>query len=136
LAKLWGFDTLSRAIAGGNALLEESLLRAVKDLQDDLLRPGATKLEEVAVSRVVVCHLECHLLTARYASATAETLGQAKFAVKATESAERRLQAAMKTLAVIRALHARETVADAVSRQLRIVREKAVAAGFAEREAS
>jgi hypothetical protein len=70
----------------------------------ELTGPSPTKMEELAVERVIACWLEMEYLSAAYPVAKGETLVHARFVLRQRESAERRFQAAMKSLTTLRAL--------------------------------
>ena len=96
--------SLVKLIAGGNRLVSESLLRKAAEMKAELSGPSASKMEELAVERVVACWLEMEYLAATYPVANGETLGHARFVLRQREGAERRFQAAMKSLTTLRAL--------------------------------
>lgn len=91
-------------IANGNKLVSESLLRKAEQMKTELAGPSPSKLESLAVERIVACWLEMEYLATAYPVAKGETLGQARFALKQKESSERRFNAAMKSLTTLRAL--------------------------------
>jgi len=97
-------QSMVKLIAGGNKLVSESLLRKAAEMKTELSRPSPSKLEKLAVERIVACWLEMEYLATTYPVAKGETLGQAKFALKQKESSERRFNAAMKSLTTLRAL--------------------------------
>ena len=96
--------SMVKLIAGGNMLVSESLLRKAEQMKAELSGPSPSKLEKLAVERIVACWLEMEYLATAYPVAKGETLGQARFALKQKESSERRFNAAMKSLTTLRAL--------------------------------
>lgn len=97
-------QAMVKLIAGDNKLVSESLLRKAAEMKIELSGPSPSKLETLAVERIVACWLEMEYLATAYPVAKGETLGQAKFALKQKESSERRFNAAMKSLTTLRAL--------------------------------
>ena len=97
-------QSLVNLIAGGNKLVSESLLRKAAEMRTELSGPKPSKMEMLAVERIVACWLEMEYLATTYPVAKGETLGQARFVLRQRESAERRFQAAMKSLTMLRAL--------------------------------
>lgn len=94
-------------LAGDDALVKESLRREVSALKADLSGPHPTGLEKLLVDHVAVCHLaerHAELLEAQPAPATQ---GQALFRARRSESTQRRLLAAIRTLATVRAAAAK-----------------------------
>jgi len=97
-------QSMVKLIAGGNMLVSESLLRKAEQMKGELAGTSPSKLEKLAVERIVACWLEMEYLATTYPVAKGETLGQARFALKQKESSERRFNAAMKSLTTLRAL--------------------------------
>ena len=97
-------QSLVNLIAGGNKLVSESLLRKAAEMRTELSGPKPSKMEMLAVERIVACWLEMEYLATTYPVAKGETLGQARFVLRQRESAERRFQAAMKSLTTLRTL--------------------------------
>ncbi len=97
-------QSMVKLIAGGNKLVSESLLRKAAEMKTELSGPSPSKLEKLAVERIVACWLEMEYLATTFPVAKGETLGQARFALKQKESSERRFNAAMKSLTTLRAL--------------------------------
>ena len=78
---------LVKAIAGGDQLATESLLRHAFELESSLVGPSSTPLERLAVQRIVACWLETHYAALQGPEPTGDTLKQAKFALQVRESA-------------------------------------------------
>ena len=97
-------QSMLKLIAGDNKLVSESLLRKAAEMKTDLSGPSPSKLEKLAVERIVACWLEMEYLATVYPVAKGETLGQARFVLKQKESSERRFNAAVKSLTTLRAL--------------------------------
>ena len=97
-------QSMVKLIAGGNKLVSESLLRKAAEMKTELSGPSPSKIEDLAVERIVACWLEMEYLATAYPVAKGETLGQARFVLKQKESSERRFNAAMKSLTTLRAL--------------------------------
>ena len=96
--------SMVKLIAGDNRLVSESLLRKAEQMKTELSSPSPSKLEDLAIERIVACWLEMEYLATTYPVAKGDTLGQARFALKQKESSERRFNAAMKSLTTLRAL--------------------------------
>jgi hypothetical protein len=89
-------------LAGADPLAAEAVRRHAEELKADLLGPGDTRAERVLVDDAVVAYLaarHAQILAARPAPAP----GQAALCIKRCESAERRLQRALRSLALLRA---------------------------------
>jgi len=63
---------LIRAIANGDMLVQESVTRMADELCRELMGPYATKLEEMAIERIVTGWLEMRFVETAYPSPTAE----------------------------------------------------------------
>lgn len=94
-------------IAGPDLLVKESVERKLNDMKAELSGPAPTPLEKLLVDRVTACWLQVHFADAasavlmKEAKASPATLGEMR---KRQESAERRFQAAIKQLALVRKL--------------------------------
>ena len=97
-------QSMLKLIAGDNKLVSESLLRKAAQMKTELSGPSPSKLEKLAVERIVACWLEMEYLATIYPVAKGETLGHARFVLKQKESSERRFNAAVKSLTTLRAL--------------------------------
>lgn len=97
-------QAMLKLIAGDNKLVSESLLRKADEMKTDLSGSSPSKLEKLAVERIVACWLEMEYLATVYPIAQGETLGHATFVLKQKESSERRFNAAVKSLTTLRAL--------------------------------
>src|SRR5262245_5730839 len=89
---------------GDDLLLRESLERKLDALQKELLAEGASPLEEVLAGRVVACHLQVAHADAMAAQARTAGLAVQRALLFRQESAQRRLLAAAKALALCRRL--------------------------------
>ena len=91
--------------AGANLLLREALDRKLDALRSELVGPEASPLERLLGEQIVICWLQ-----SAYADATVaqvpreETLATLKVMMQRQESAQRRLLAASKQLALVRKL--------------------------------
>lgn len=92
------------AIAGGDKLLFESITRAADDLRATLSPSSSTKLEELAIDRVVASWLELRWIDAKHSSTINGSLPQARFNLRLKDSAARRYEAAVRSLVLIRKL--------------------------------
>ena len=90
------------AIANGDQLLRDSLLRHADDMETGLAGPSSSPLERLAVQRIVACWLETQYAAVQGPEPTGNTLRHAKFALQIKESAEKRFHAAIKSLSLIR----------------------------------
>jgi len=95
---------LLRAIANGDQLLFESVSRTAEELRQELLGPSPSKLEELAVERIVACWLEMKFIETSYPLPKGDNLLEAKFALQQKESAQRRYESSIRSLAQIRKL--------------------------------
>lgn len=89
-----------RHIAGGDMLMFESVQRAAKEMEAQLLGPTPSHLERLAVERVVACWLA--LQHTDVVCTTEKNLTQAKFWAQQQDRASRRYEAAVKLLLDIR----------------------------------
>lgn len=91
--------------AGQNLLLREALDRRLEAVRAELAGPEAPPLERLLAEQVATCWLQSAYADAAAAQArTREALGERKLALQRQESAQRRLLAALKQLAVVRKL--------------------------------
>jgi hypothetical protein len=90
------------AIANGDQLVRDSLLRHAHEMETDLAGPSPNRLESLAVQRIVACWLETQYAALQGPEPTGNTLKHAKFALQIRESAEKRFNAAIKSLSLIR----------------------------------
>jgi hypothetical protein len=97
-------ESLIRAIAGSEKLMTESLCRSCDELRRQLEGPAPTPLEKLAIQRVLAAHLEVELVTVKFPEATGQSLGQQKQVLRCKESAQKRFDAAMKSLLLVRSL--------------------------------
>jgi len=95
---------LIQTIANGNKLLAESLTRKIAEMKEKLAGPAPTRLEELAVQRIIVCWLECQWADACFPSPATENLPVAKFVLKLKESAMTRFTKGMKAMELARRL--------------------------------
>ncbi|MFH1268484.1 MAG: hypothetical protein ABIK89_22405 [Planctomycetota bacterium] len=95
---------LIQTIANGNKLLAESLTRKIAEMKEELAGPAPTRLEELAVQRIIVCWLECQWADACFPSPATENLPVAKFVLKLKESAMTRFTKGMKAMELARRL--------------------------------
>ena len=97
-------QSLYRLISGGNKLVTESLQRRTAELRLQLEGPAPTPLERLAVQRVVICMLEVEYATTAYPEPRGKSLGQQRHILRYKDSAQRRFDASMKSLLLIRSL--------------------------------
>jgi len=93
---------LIRAIANGDMLVQESVTRMADKLCRELMGPSTTKLEEMAIERIVTAWLEMQFVATTYPMPTGASLAHQRFALRQKESAQRRYEAAIRSLALIR----------------------------------
>jgi hypothetical protein len=91
-------------IAGQDVFRTESVKRRLVELKDHLKGPHPTALEALLVDLVGVAWLGVHHAEIQAASPTSGSLAQAAFKLRRAESSQKRLLAATKTLATLRAL--------------------------------
>jgi len=95
---------LLRAIANGDQLLFESVSRTAEELRQELLGPSFSKLVKLGVERIVACWLEMKFIETSYPLPKGDNLLEAKFALQQKESAQRRYESSIRSLAQIRKL--------------------------------
>jgi hypothetical protein len=91
-------------MCSGDQLLFESISRSCDELEAHLGGEGASKLEQLAVQRVVMCWLEVHWVETRQASNKPETLPQTRFELRLKDSAARRYDMAVRSLLLVQKL--------------------------------
>jgi hypothetical protein len=91
-------------IAGQDVFRTESVRRRLADLKDQLKGPHPTALEAILVDLIGVSWLGVQHSEIQAASPAGSSLDQAAFKLKRAESSQKRLLAATKTLATLRAL--------------------------------
>lgn len=98
-------------IGAGDALVEESVLRRLRQFKTDLAGDDATPLERAVIDLIGVCYLAAEQ-GERVAATPPDgaSLQQAAFRAHRAESAGRRFANAVRTLAVVRKLLPRTTV--------------------------
>jgi hypothetical protein len=82
-------------VAGSNTLLRESLERKIADMKRDLVGERPNVLEEMVAHRIIVCWLELQYADASHPEPSG-SLAQGRFQLQRKESAQRRLQQALK----------------------------------------
>jgi hypothetical protein len=90
--------------SGDDLLLRESLRRRLAALQEELLAEGSSPLEQVLVSRVLACSLQTEYSDCLAAQSRAAGLVAQRALLQRQESAQRRLLAAARSLALCRRL--------------------------------
>lgn len=96
--------TLARGVSKGEVVMFESVRRMVKKLKRELGDKDATPLEKLAIQRVVICWLELQYAAAVFPIVTGKPTAADTFGVKQKDSAQRRFDAALKSLASLRKL--------------------------------
>jgi hypothetical protein len=91
-------------IAGEDQFRVESVKRRLTQLKDELKGPHPTALEAVLVDLIAVAWLGAHHVEIEAASPAGGSLAQAAFKLRRAESSQKRLLAATKTRATLRAL--------------------------------
>ncbi len=94
--------TLMRLIAGEDRLMLESLQRQTAQMENDLLGSSNTPLEELCIQRIIACWLQLQYADTMCVSATSENITQAKFWSDCQQRADRRFNAAIKSLSAVR----------------------------------
>ena len=110
-------NSLIELISGGNQLVGESIRRKINELKQDLLPARPTALEKLAVQRVITCWLDCEFTTTKFPEPKGATLGQQRLTLKMKDSANRRYDAAMKSLLLIQKLLPHHQPVPAVNRK-------------------
>ena len=95
-------SSMIRLVANGDQLLAESLLRKADEMEQELGGLNPSPLERLAVQRIVACWLELEFTDGMHPMPAGETLKQAKFSLEVKAAAQRRFQAAVKSLTLIR----------------------------------
>jgi hypothetical protein len=90
-------------IVGDQVLGAEVVTRHVEALKADLLGPHATRIEQILAEDIVLAYLAARHAEVSVAQPGSQPLGVAAFRVRRCESAQRRLQRALATLALLRA---------------------------------
>ena len=91
--------SLVRMIAGGNMLLQESIIRSMQQLTLDLSESQKpTTAERLLISGVVCAWLEVQLAIAQLTSPSEESVTRARFHLKLRESANRRFESSVRAL--------------------------------------
>jgi hypothetical protein len=94
----------TQLLAGGSALYMEAIKRSVAALKGALAGPAPTSLEALLIDQVAVCWLASKYAEVGAADPSERSLAQAAMRLKRVESAQRRLLAAARALATLRAL--------------------------------
>jgi hypothetical protein len=90
-----------RHIAGPDLYLSEALSRKVGSLHKDLQSPSATPLERLLVERIGACWMQLHYADCAAAQARGIGIKEAAFAERRQDSANRRLVASIRALALV-----------------------------------
>ena len=112
-----------KAIAGKNKMLLASIERKVEDLQGELLGPAPSALEKVLVGRIIVSLLEVEYVTAKYSADDGANIATAKLAIQLKTAAQRRFDASVKSLMLVRE---RLPVIERANRELKRDRRKVI----------
>jgi hypothetical protein len=91
-------------IAGEDQFRTESVKRRLAELKEQIKGPSPTALEGILADLIGVAWLGTHHAEIQAASPAGSSLEQAAFKLKRAESSQKRLLAATKTLAMLRAL--------------------------------
>lgn len=91
-----------RRIANGNLLGAETLRKRAEWLRKDLEGPNPSSLERVAIDNVLAAWFERHYVDLKYPPGTGKELAMARFVVQLRASVQKRYDAAMKSLLLIR----------------------------------
>ena len=91
-------------VAGDFPALAESVGREVAELRRELEGPAPSPTERLLVEQVLACRLEVHHAALAAARPGPGGLEQAAFALRRSESAQRRYLGALKLLTAVRAL--------------------------------
>lgn len=92
------------AIAGKSPLLHESIGRSLDELRAELVGEGCSPLEGLAIERVVASWLHVQHVDTSYPSTDGLSTTTARFVLQLRESAQRRFDASVKSLATLRRL--------------------------------
>ncbi len=91
-------------IAGNNSLVRESLMRKIEEMKGELVGDDPSLLEKIAAQRVIATWLDVQYTATAYPEPKGETITEARFQLKLKDSAERRFNAAMKSLMLVQTL--------------------------------
>ncbi|MEO8495480.1 MAG: hypothetical protein ABI614_10440 [Planctomycetota bacterium] len=94
--------SLIKLIAKDNQLLIESLRRTVDEMEVELLGNDASRLERMAVQRIVATWLELQFTDTVHPEPQGKSLAQVKFSLDLKNSAQRRFDGALKSLSLVR----------------------------------
>ena len=100
---------LARTVADGDELVYDSLMRYAYELETELLGPSPTMLERLVVQRVVACWLETNYAALSGPELTGTVGREAKLALQIRDSADRRLNAAIKSYTLVKKLRPAES---------------------------
>ena len=103
LASLAG-TLLLRSASGGNSLIGGSITRYIRQLRTELTNPAPSRLERLAVERVLICWVQAHVADAMVASLTTTNQRTTSSWLKRQSQASRQFDAAVKSLATLRKL--------------------------------
>lgn len=96
--------TLARGVSKGELVMFESVRRMVQKLKRELGHNDASPLEKLAIQRVTICWLELQYAAAVFPIVTGKPTAADTFGLKQKDSAQRRFDAALKSLATLRKL--------------------------------
>jgi hypothetical protein len=97
-------DFLVAAIAGGNEVLRQSIVRQAERMRTELACPTPSPLENLLVDRIVAGWLHVHFWELTDAPGAEHTPRYRRFAEQRMKIAERRYGAAIRSLALLRKL--------------------------------
>jgi hypothetical protein len=119
------------AMAGKDVGFREAVRRKLELLRADLLGENPTPVERLLAERVAACWLQVQDAELRAAQARDATLRQAEFHQKRMDAANRRLLAAVKTLALVRKLAVPALQINVAKRQVNVAAGVVAAADLA-----
>lgn len=104
--------TLARGVSKGEVVMFESVRRMVQKVKRELGHKDSSPLEKLAIQRVVICWLELQYAAAVFPIVTGKPTAADTFGLKQKDSAQRRFDAALKSLATLRKLLPPKTKSD------------------------
>jgi hypothetical protein len=95
-------ESMIKLIAKDNQLLVESLRLSVEEMESELQGTNTSRLERMAVQRIVATWLELQFTDTVHPEPQGKSLAQVKFALDLKNSAQRRFDAALKSLSLVK----------------------------------
>jgi hypothetical protein len=101
LAKYAQFSII-KVIAKGNQLIAESVKKKADELRRDLSGENPSPLEKLAIERVIATFLELQFVDVKHPADSGQNLANARYVVQLKVGVQKRFDAALKSLLLIR----------------------------------